>query len=288
MTRYPKSGKCRKGTVAELKALSPANAGDTLRDGDGLVGTVRVAGAGPGAVHFRYGFKRDGKKAWHYCGTWPATSLEGVGAARDQARSLLKRSLDPNETRTAERIEERQRVQATIDAEARRLAEDASIKSMYDAWLSDGVSRKDGNAEIRRSFEKDVLPTLGGQAVRTVTEHDLRRVLRAMVARGVNRMAVNLSRDLMQMFDWAEKRQPWRRLLQDGNPTNLIEIERIVAADCAMSNIRTRVLSPDEIRELKTIFERTQAAYDTALAKRKATPPVQAETRLATLKTMYA
>lgn len=246
-----------------------------------LVGTVRCASAGPVAVHFRYGFKRDGKKAWHYCDTWPATSLEGIRVARDQARNLLKRGLDPNETRAAERIEERQRVQATIDAEARRLAEDASIQEMYDAWLADGVSRKDGNAEIRRSFEKDVLPALGGQAVRAVREHDLRNVLRAMVARGVNRMAVNLSRDLKQMFDWAEKRQPWRRLLQEGNPTNLIEIERIVATDYDMSNIRTRVLSPGEIRELKAIFEQTQAAYDAAPDRRKATRAVQAENQLA-------
>lgn len=152
---------------------------------------------------------------------------------------------------------------------------------MYDAWLADGVSRKDGNAEIRRSFGKDVLPTLGDQPVRAVTEHDLRSVLRAVVARGVNRMAVNLSRDLKQMFDWAEKRQPWRRLLQEGNPTNLIEIERIVAADYDMSNIRTRVLSPGEIRELKAIFEQTQAAYDAAPDRRKATRAVQAETQLA-------
>lgn len=241
----------------------------------------RGAGAGPVAVHFRYGFKRDGKKAWHYCGTWPVTSLEAVRATRDQARSLLKRGLDPNDTRTAERIEGRQRVQATIDAEARRLTEDASTKAMYEVWLADGVSRKDGNAEIRRSFEKDVLPTLGAQPIRAVTEHDLRGVLRGVVARGVNRMAVNLFRDLKQMFGWAEKRQPWRRLLQEGNPTNLIEIERIVAADYDMSNIRTRVLSPGEIRELKAIFESTRAAYDTAPDKRKATRPVRAETQLA-------
>lgn len=281
MTRYPKSGKGHRWTVAELKALAPTAAGDTLRDGDGLAGTVRGDGAGRVGVHFRYGFKRDGKKAWHYCGTWPATSLERVRAARDEARSLLKRGLDPNESRTAERIESRQRIQATIEAEARRLAENASIGEMYSAWLADGVSRKDGNAEIRRSFEKDVLPTLGAQPVRTVTEHDLRGVLRALVARGVNRMAVNLFRDIKQMFAWAEKRQPWRRLLLEGNPTNLIEIERIVAADYDMSNIRTRVLSPGEIRELKAIFEQTQAAYDTAPDKRKATRCVQTETQLA-------
>ena len=281
MTRYPKSGKSHRWTVAELKVPGPACAGDSVRDGDGLVGIIRGRGAGPVAVHFRYSFKRDGKKAWHYCGTWPSTSLEGVRAARDRARRLLKLGLDPNETRTAERIEERQRVQAAIDAEARRLAEVAPVSAMYNAWLADGVSRKDGNAEIRRSFEKDVLPTLGGQALCAVTEHDLRRVLRAVVGRGVNRMAVNLFRDLKQMFGWAEKRQPWRRLLQEGNPTNLIEIERIVAADYDISNIRRRVLNPGEIRELKAIFEETQGAYDIAADKRKAPRAVQAETQLA-------
>ena len=281
MTRYPKSGKGRRWTVAELKALNPAAVGDMLRDGDGLVGTVRCAGAGPSTVHFRCAYKRDGKKVWHYCGTWPTTSLESVRAARDLARSLLKRGLDPNETRTAERIEERQRIQETIAAEVRRTAEDASVQSMFDAWLAYGVSRKDGNAEIRRSFEKDVLPPLGGQPVRAVTEHDFRGLLRTVVARGVNRMAVKLFRDLKQMFDWAEKRQPWRRLLQEGNPTNLIEIAKIFEADYDMSNMRTRVLSPLEIRELKAIFEQSQAAYNAAPDKRKAERAVQAETQLA-------
>ncbi len=29
-------------------------------------------------MHFRFGFKWGGKKAWHYCGTWPATTLERI------------------------------------------------------------------------------------------------------------------------------------------------------------------------------------------------------------------
>jgi hypothetical protein len=45
-----------------------------------------------------------------------------------------------------------------------------------------------------------------------LTEHDLRGVLRAMVARGVNRSAVMDRNSLTQMFAWAEKRQPWRKL----------------------------------------------------------------------------
>ena len=42
MTRYPKSGRGRRWTVVELKAVSRDWRGDSLADGDGLVGTVRV------------------------------------------------------------------------------------------------------------------------------------------------------------------------------------------------------------------------------------------------------
>ena len=281
MTRYPKSGKGHKWTVAELKAVPPAWAGDTLRDGDGMAGTVRGVSAGPATIHFRYAFKRDGRKAWHYCGTWPSSSLDAIRKVRDQARERLKRGLDPNATRSAERIEERGRVQATLDAEARRRAEDVTLSEMAEAWLADGVSRKDGNVEIRRSFEKDLLPQIGSRSVRSLTEQDLRNVLRSMVARGVNRMAVNLWRDVKQMFNWAEKRQPWRRLLQEGNPSNLVEIERIVAADYDMSNVRARVLSPQEIKELRGIFDRAHDEYASAPDKRIAARPVQVETQIA-------
>jgi hypothetical protein len=72
MTRYPKPGRGRKWTVAELKAVPPDWRGDALRDGDGLVGAVRfIVGDSAPRVHFRYEYKREGRKAWHYCGTWP-------------------------------------------------------------------------------------------------------------------------------------------------------------------------------------------------------------------------
>lgn len=281
MTRYPKSGTGHRWTVMELKAVPPSWAGDTLPDGDGLVGTVRVSGAGPVAIHFRYGFKRAGKKAWHYCGTWPAISLEGIRNARDEARARLKQGLDPNESRAAERIEKRERVQAIIQAETRRRTEDASLSEMAKAWLADGVMRKDGNVEIRRSFDKDLLPSLGSKPVRYITESDLQGVLRTMVMRGVNRMAVNLSRDIKQMFGWAEKRQPWRRLLQEGNPASLIEMERIVASDYDLSNVRVRVLSPGELRELQNIFYRTRVEYENATNRRASVRPLQTGTQIA-------
>lgn len=281
VTRYPKSGKGRKWTIVELKAIGPTWRGDALNDGDGLLGTVRVGNGDSVSVHFRYGFRWQGRRAWHYCGTWPTSSLEQVRSARDVAQADLKAGVNPTNRRTASRIEEQQKVLLTIQQEAERVASDASLQSLFDQWVRDGVARKDGNAEIRRSFQKDLLPQLGNQPVRTLTEHDLRGVLRSMVARGVNRMAVNFSRDVRQMFAWAEKRQPWRRLLQDGNPANLIEIERIVASDYDLSNVRTRILSPEELRELHSILERSRAAYEAAQNKRATARPVQPETQLA-------
>jgi hypothetical protein len=183
----------------------------------------------------------------------------------------------------AARIEEQRRVEATIVDELRRQADNASVRELYESWVADGLAREDGNAEIRRSFEKDVLSQLGTIAVELVTEHELRALLRAVVARGANRMATALSRDLRQMFAWAEKRQPRRRLLQEGNPAALVEIGKIVSPDYDSSNIRSRVrvLSLEEIRELRDIFDRMEAQYCAATDRRSAIRQLLAETRLA-------
>jgi integrase len=282
MTRYPKSGRGRKWTVAELKAIPAEWRGDALRDGDGLVGAVRfIAGDSAPRVHFRYEYKREGKKAWHYCGTWPMSSLDAIRRARDDARDTLRCGVDPNSKREADRIDAREQVKATLAAEERRRAEDVSVRELYELWVRDGVLRKDNNAALKRSFEADVLPALGAKPVRAVTEHDVRSVLRALVSRGVNRTAVEVHRSIKQMFRWAEKRQPWRRLLQDGNPAELVEIAKVVDPDYDLSNIRSRVLSEDELRELRDRLQAMAREYEAASDKRRAVRPVEPETQAA-------
>jgi integrase len=281
MTRYPKSGRGRRWTVAELKAIGAAWRGDSLSDGDGLNGTVRAGEADAITVHWRYAFKREGRVAWHYCGTWPLTSLESVRAARDAAREALRRGADPNEKRQADRIEVRERVRATIAADAQRRADDATLQELGREWFKSGVLRKDGNADLRRAFDKDVFPAIGSRPVRVLTEQDLREMLAIVVARDANRMAVRLWRDLRQMFAWAEKRQPWRKMLIDGNPAELVRIETIVPLDYDMSNVRERTLNADEIRELRDIFVRMEKCYESAPDKRRAVRPLQPESQLA-------
>lgn len=104
-------------------------------------------------VHWRYAFKRDGRVAWHYCGTWPMTSLEAVRAARDEARGALKRRVDPNIKREADRIAERERLEAAIAADAQRRAEDAAKWEHVDldagTWLIPKANTKGSRGKTR-------------------------------------------------------------------------------------------------------------------------------------------
>jgi integrase len=273
MTRYPKSGKGKKWTQLELKAITAEWRGDTLSDGDGLSGEVRV-GAGnktdsagslsnlaPISVRFKYAFKWGQKVTWHQCGTWPTVAMETIRANRDQARELAKQGINPNDHKKALRIERQAEVEATIAQAEQKLVDNLSFSAMFEAWLQDGVVRKDGNAEILRSFKKDVLPAIGARPIAKLTEHDLRALLRAMVSRGVNRMAVRVYHDLVQLFAWAEKRKPWRELMIEGNPADLLEITKIVSPEYDLTGERDRILFPEELRELQAIFTKMEQAY---------------------------
>jgi integrase len=84
------------------------------------------------------------------------------------------------------------------------------------------------------------------------------------------------------MFAWAEKRQPWRKLLIDGDPMELIEIEKIVSPTYDLNNQRDRILSSDEIKELQLIFRKMKAEYDAAENKRTADHPIDPVVQCAT------
>jgi len=283
MTRYPKQGKGRKWTVKELEAVNATWRGNTLSDSNGLTGEVRVANDGSISVRFKYAYRWAGKVCWHQCGTWPTRAMEAIRAERDQARELLKQGINPSDQRKAERLEAQARVEAVIEEASRQEAANLSIRTMFEAWMRDGVARADGNAELRRSFEKDVLPSIGEKPVRDVTEHELRALLRVMVTRGVHRQTVRTYNDIVQMFAWSEKRKPWRGLMIDGNPAELLEIEKILPPGADVDKLRDRVLSPDELRELRDILEGMEAAYAATPAGKKygTARPLKKETQLA-------
>lgn len=273
MTRYPKQGKGRKWTVTELKAVPAGWSGDTLADGDGLSGEVRISSAGAISIRWKYAFRWDGKVSWFQAGTWPSVSLDDIRRARDTAQQSVAEGKNPNLQKQVARETARQELELAAVEQLRKRAENLSFGDMFEAWVKDGVVRKDGNAELRRAFTKDLLPTLGDKPVRMLTDGDLRSALRTIVARGAERTAVIAASNIRQMFNWAELRQPWRKLLAEGNPANLVEVEKLVSEDYDMDNVRTRVLAESEILELSKAFSRLEDDYSNAPAGKKAGIP---------------
>lgn len=293
-------------TTTKIEKYKTTKNDESLTDGNGLYLRFRKGQGGTLSRIWMYTYKVGTKSIYVTLGDYDASlsdfdvvlyKLEtGAKLTLENARKIAveltdwrKKDIDPKAFQQSEierlATESAAAAKARADSEAlikKQLETDnLTVQAMFDAWLKDGVRRKDGNAELQRSFKADVLPTIGKIPVKDVTEHDLRGVLRVMVGRGVNRTAVVMRNNLTQMFAWAEKRKPWRKLLVDGDPMNLIEIEKIVSPDYDLDFERSRILSTDEIGELRDIFNRQQAEYDNAPNKRSTAHPIEQTTQRA-------
>lgn len=252
--------------MKQLEALTPADDGRTLREEGGLTAKVRAGVRGVTAL-FRYEFKMGGAKRDQRLGSWPKKSLAQIRAERDEVRASVTKGIEPAIARKAAKIEAQAAVAATIAEAERQTAENKTVTDLFEEWMRDGVSRQDGNAELRRSFSKDVLPAIGDKPLRTITEKDLLALLRSIKARGLNRTVVIRSKDIGQMLRWAEKRKPWRTLMVDGNPADLIDVNKLLDHD--YQGQRDRLLSTAEIQELQQIFTRLVCEYDSLPAGKK-------------------
>lgn len=279
MTRYPKSGKGNKWTIKELEAISSEWKGDTLNDGDGLSGQVRLTSVGGLLIPFRFAFKWEGKVNWFYCGSFPANDMSDIRKARDEARQLVRQGIDPRVKKVANKIEQRNAIAEVLQLEEERKSESKTLKDMFDLWIADGVRRKDGNKSIIQSFNKYIIPAIGEIEIRNIDEHRLSKIYKQIVADGKNATAFELHKDVKQMLTWAEKRKPWRALMSDGNPADLVEIDKILPAN--FTKVRERFLSIEEIKRLKAAFNNLADGYAKADNKYEVERPLKKEVQLA-------
>ena len=122
------------------------------------------------------------------------------------------------------------------------------------------MARQDGNAELQRRFKKDVLPFIGKTQIRNLSDKDLLSVLRKVKARGLNRSVVILNNDLGQMLRWAEKRKPWRPLMADGNPADLIDVKKLLDHDYQEERDRVLQAHGRLLRRPQRVCPRPRAA----------------------------
>lgn len=185
------------------------------------------------------------------------TSGLTLKSARQRARELtelylggvtdLREHIEAEETaRKVARQAEIARLETEKAASEAALARHEARKTvnyLFDHWARVDLSnnRKDGGAEVRRMFQKDVLPLIGHVAVEDVRKGHLTEVTDAMLSRGVNRMAKHVFSLMRQMFRFAVDRD-----LIENDPSASIRKTKIGGKDVE----RDRVLSEDEIKAL--------------------------------------
>lgn len=136
--------------------------------------------------------------------------------------------------------------QAAAAQAVKQQAENATVNELYEAWFQT-TRRKDGGAELARTFTRDILPVIGTKPLRELEEGHIKELLRPVAAAGTNRKAVVLLNNLKQMFKWADGRRPWKLLLDD--PTRNLRPDDVTQPDYEETE-RDRVLSRDEIKLL--------------------------------------
>ncbi|WP_291997013.1 integrase arm-type DNA-binding domain-containing protein [Candidatus Accumulibacter sp. ACC012] len=176
-----------------------------LSDGDGLYLRVRAGTA---------------QKVWFYRYTMNGVPRKirlgvlndmGLADARGEASALSairRQGIDPVLADLAA-VEAKAVEDAEKEAAAARAAARLTVGALLDRWQADFLAhkRKDGGAEIRRSFVKDVLPALGAVHAEDVSRSMVASVLDGVVRRGSPVIANYLLADMRQMFEFARARQ---------------------------------------------------------------------------------
>ena len=219
---------------------------------------ARITPSGERLFYFRYSNSRS-ERVTYPIGTYSRDGLEGtmtLAEAGQRAKELaglhktgirdIREHLTAEEaSRLAARDAELARIsseKAAIEAEQARQAARKSVTELFEHWAKvDLINRKDKGAEVRRMFEKDVLPFLGSLAVADIKKSHITVVTDAMLARGVNRAAKIAFSLMRQMFRFAVDRD-----LIEYDPTASIRKAKIGGKDVE----RDRVLSDEEIRTL--------------------------------------
>ncbi|PPK37587.1 integrase [Pseudomonas laurylsulfatiphila] len=219
---------------------------------------ARITPSGERLFYFRYS-NSNGERVTYPIGTYSRDGLEGtmtLAEAGQRAKELaglhkagtrdIREHLAAEEaSRIAARDAEIARLaseKVAIEAEQARQVARKSVRELFEHWAKvDLINRKDKGAEVRRMFEKDVLPFLGNLAVADVKKGHITEVTDSMLARGVNRAAKIAFSLMRQMFRFAVDRD-----LIEYDPSASIRKAKIGGKDVE----RDRVLSDEEIRTL--------------------------------------
>ncbi len=200
-----------------------------LSDGGGLYLRIRNSGA----KVWLYRYKVANTTRWYEIGTYPDLALVNARQKSANLTAGRRKGIDPVEKQKAEEV---QRAAEELKAQSQ-----LTIRKLMARWEVHELStRKDKGSEVKRSFEKDVLPAIGDVDVNKITRAMIVKILDTVVLRGAPIIARNMLGDIRQMFNFAIQRE-----LVEHDPTSHLKRD-----DFGKKLERDRVLSDDELKVL--------------------------------------
>ncbi len=154
-------------TDSAIRNAKPGEKQRKLSDGRGLYLLVTVKGG----KWWRFDYRHGGKRKTLSMGVYPDVSLKDAREARDEARKLIAKGIDPSELRKAEK---------------RSIAGANSFEAITREWFSKfSPNWAPAHAQkIIRRFEKDLFPYLGKLNIDQITPPVVLAALRRIEARG--------------------------------------------------------------------------------------------------------
>ena len=225
-----------------FRSIKPNHTEQLLADGGGLYVRVRSNNDG-GAVSFRLTFRIEKKQKWLTVGSYPTMTLKQAREARDLHKASHKEGKDPALEKQLEK-QRQHNIQLAEQAENAKQQARMTVNKLFEHWVNLDLSirRKDKGKDIRRLFEKDVLPVIGAMSVEDVRKSHIAAILDTLLSRRVPRLTKMTLALIRQMFRFAQDRD-----IIDNDPTSSIRKAQIGGRDV----IRDRHLNDAEIKALR-------------------------------------
>lgn len=175
-------------TDAKARTAKPRPKSYKLADANRLFLLV----APSGGKLWRWNYNYDGKNKTMAFGAYPLVSLTDARAKRDEAFTILSEGRDPSVARKLKIEENMEASRQTFERVAREWHENAKAQ-----WA------KIHAADVMRSLERDVFPTIGALPIAQLTPPVVLAVLREVEARGSIETAKRIRQRISATFVYA-------------------------------------------------------------------------------------
>jgi len=173
-------------TDAAIRRAKPAEKPQKLTDGGGLYLYITTAGA----RSWRWKYRIAGKEKLLSIGLYPDVSLARAREARDDARRLLARGVDPGAQKRAAAL-----AQAELGSD--------SFEAIATEWMATRPWVLGYKTKVEAWLKNDVHPWIGSRAVSDLTAPDFLRVARRIEDRGAIESAHRIMQNCGQIMRYA-------------------------------------------------------------------------------------